>query len=380
MIEVIVSWIIILCAAVIYGSFILSIGKYDRNLIYKWDSVIITGILFLTWYAEFFSIFYKVGVMAQFILLCGGVGIVLKYCLEKKYKRIAETIMSIRVSYWKLFAFLLLITAVAVWTCMSPENYDTLLYHAQAIQWIEKYGVVCGLGNFHNRLAHNSAFMCLQALFSFSWHFERSLHTVNGFLCAFFIIYAVMGNHFFSKKKAAISDFIKVIIVFYIVENRIYISSPGSDMPTMLMVLYICSEWCACLEKKENNVKAYGFLTLLGVYTVTLKLSAIAVLLFAVYPLYKMVCAKKWCTILKHFIVGTFIFLPFCIRNVILSGYILYPYPEIDLFNVDWKMPADILKIDSREIMVWGRGIFDVEKYNEPFGMWFPNWYGNLAE
>ena len=93
MIEVIVSWIIILCAAVIYGSFILSIGKYDRNLIYKWDSVIITGILFLTWYAEFFSIFYKVGVMAQFILLCGGVGIALKYCVEKKYKKIAEIIM-----------------------------------------------------------------------------------------------------------------------------------------------------------------------------------------------------------------------------------------------------------------------------------------------
>ena len=208
MIEVIASWIIILCASVIYGTFILSIGKYNKTPIYRWDSIVITGVVFLTWYAELFSIFYKVGVLAQFILLCGGVGIVLYYCIKKIHKKIIKAIIGGKYNYWKIFVFLILVLAIAVWTSMSTESYDTLLYHAQAIQWIEKYGTVCGLGNLHNRLAYNSAFMCLQALFSFSWHFGRSLHTMNGFLCACFVVYAVIDNNIFNKKKVNISDII----------------------------------------------------------------------------------------------------------------------------------------------------------------------------
>ena len=43
-------------------------------------------------------------------------------------------------------------------------HVDTGLYHAQAIRWIEEYGVVCGLGNLHSRFAYNSAAFALCAL------------------------------------------------------------------------------------------------------------------------------------------------------------------------------------------------------------------------
>lgn len=72
------------------------------------------------------------------------------------------------------------------------------------------------------------------------------------------------------------------------------------------------------------------------------------------------------------------IVLPFLIRNIIISGYILYPYAGLDFFNVDWKMPAYTVKFDNHEIISWGRGLRDVEKYNWPFYKWFPIWFSEL--
>ena len=67
-----------------------------------------------------------------------------------------------------------------------PEVYDTALYHNQAIQWIEESGVVKGLGNLHNRLAYNSSFFALQALFNWASVCGQSLHGMNSFIAIVF--------------------------------------------------------------------------------------------------------------------------------------------------------------------------------------------------
>jgi hypothetical protein len=43
--------------------------------------------------------------------------------------------------------------------------YDTDLYHAQTIRWYNEYGTPPGLGNLHTRLAFNSSWLSLAALF-----------------------------------------------------------------------------------------------------------------------------------------------------------------------------------------------------------------------
>ena len=52
-------------------------------------------------------------------------------------------------------------------------HYDTGLYHAQAIRWIEEYGVVPGLANLHSRFGYNSASFALSAFFSETWLIGR---------------------------------------------------------------------------------------------------------------------------------------------------------------------------------------------------------------
>ena len=41
---------------------------------------------------------------------------------------------------------------------------------------------------------------------------------------------------------------------------------------------------------------------------------------------------------------GAFAIVPFFVRNVILSGWLVYPFTAVDLFDVDFKIPKGIKK------------------------------------
>lgn len=63
---------------------------------------------------------------------------------------------------------------------------------------------------------------------------------------------------------------------------------------------------------------------------------------------------------------------------MILSGWLVYPFTSIDLFDVDFKIPKGVADYDSREIQVWGRGYSDVTRYEESIWNWLPDWVRSL--
>src|SRR5271157_4480007 len=70
-----------------------------------------------------------------------------------------------------------------------PKNYDTALYHAQAIRWIENFPAIPGLGNLHTRFAYNSGWFPLSAFFSMKFFSGISFHCLNGFILAISVLY-----------------------------------------------------------------------------------------------------------------------------------------------------------------------------------------------
>jgi len=73
---------------------------------------------------------------------------------------------------------------------------------------------------------------------------------------------------------------------------------------------------------------------------------------------------------------GAFIIAPWILRNVYLSGYLIYPYEEIDLFNVDWKIPAERVQEDIDAIRAWELipGQDAATTLSMTFGEWLPLW------
>ena len=186
------------------------------------------GLLVLNVYAEYFSLFAGVGFWASLIAVFAAVigGMLLRRDLadffkiskiqacQKKTERSDEGIENSKSLWrkknkavWLLYAGLTLLFAYG--SSRGYMHYDTGLYHAQAIRWIEEYGVVPGLANLHSRFGYNSASFALSAFFSETWLIGRPMHCVAGFfalLCACKCAAGLMA--FWKRKKVRISDFL----------------------------------------------------------------------------------------------------------------------------------------------------------------------------
>lgn len=380
MLTVLFSWVIICGAALLFGKAIVdSVYKSRLKVMGRPDLYIVTGIIFLNVFAQFFSLIYKVAGIACTILGLAGIVIVL-VCLyqavyRKKTIRLFPGCTGNRMSPWRIAAVFVCVLLTLFWTNQSPGQYDTGLYHAQAIRWVEEYGVVPGLGNLHMRLAYNSAFMSLQALFSLGWLLGQSLHTLNGFFAFTALVYAFSTMRLWGEKSLRASDLLKGVMVVYVVQKGYDVASSGTDIEAMLLILYILAKWAEYQEEGCRDGVLYGWLCLVSVYAATVKLSAASTVLLALYPLYVFVREKDVRAILAHVAAGVTILLPWLIRNVIISGYLVYPYAGIDLFHPDWKMDEAVLAEDSRDIKMFARGLRSAAEYDDSLVGWVPRWF-----
>ena len=104
------------------------------------------------------------------------------------------------------------------------------------------------------------------------------------------------------------------------------LASSGTDIEAMLLILYILTKWAGFWEEGEKDGALYGFLCVFSVYAVTVKLSAASTVLLALYPLYLFIKEKNGKAVTAHVAAGVFVLAPWLIRNVIISGYVVYPY------------------------------------------------------
>ncbi len=383
MISVLADWIVIIYFALVSGVSLWKIaGLKKEEVTSNIETVMLLGLMILTDYAEYFSLFYKVGALALALLFVISI-ILIIWCKSE----LIYFFKSLKTLKWYYYALMLVIALICIaLASKTPGHYDTYLYHAQSVRWIEEYGVVKGLGNLHNRLAYNSAIFSLDALFSFKFLIDQSMHAVDGLFTCIYLFYAIRSIKVFKDKKIYISDMLRIGMIAYLIssETRGFISSLSSDIPALGLLLFIFIKWMDLNEKEEKNedknkdLMSYGILCILGVYAMSIKLSVAMCVLLSI-PVGVILIKKKN---IKGFmfclISGILVILPFLLRNIIISGYLIYPYSGIDLFNFDWKMPASVLDYDRHEILSWGRGIKDVYKYNLPITDWFPGWFGKL--
>ena len=388
MILTIANWIYAALIAGIVGfGFIVFLKKVTGYACKEIDVCILLGIALVTAYAEAFSLLYKVGGVANAVLvaLCILIGIVCK----KENKNL------LYITYNKLISFkiktfskeniirdLIVISVfIAFWliACQRAYHADTDLYHAQAIRWIEEYGVAKGLGNLHHRLAFNSAFMVLQALFSWKFLIDQSMHVMNAYLCMLLTMHALFTCSWFKGKRVRGSDAFKVVMLLYDIMNVSVFASPNTDNFVLLFCLYILSKWCEYVEEKDKQPEAFGLLCILALYAVTVKLSVAMIMVLTLKPAIELLKKKRYKSIFFMIVTGLFILLPFSFRNFMISGYFLYPSVATGFFEVDWKMLPDSVKFDKQEIMARARGIYEVNRYSEacnmPFAEWFPIWW-----
>ncbi|MCM1134282.1 MAG: hypothetical protein NC400_01785 [Clostridium sp.] len=376
MLSVLLIWMYMLFTCYVTGFACVRGICGKENPVYKRESsYLYAGVGFVTVYSQFFSLVGKVGLAANLILL-----LVCFVCIILFKKELAADFYSLRLTAKpaRTAAVVLMLLLFAYGTSTGIIHYDTGLYHAQSIRWIEEYGAVPGLGNLHSRLAYNSAAFCLSALYSMAFLGGQSYHCCAGFLAFLLALVCMEAVKKDRVRKPLLSDFARLVSVYYLLNVFDEMISPASDYFMVLLVLYIVIRWLELLEREETSYLPFAMLCLLCVIVLTIKLSGALILLLALKPAVMMIREKQGKDIVKFLGLGALTAAPFLARNAVLSGWLVYPFTFIDLFSFDFKIPKSAADYDAREIQVWGRGYSDVGRYDEPVRGWLPDWIRSL--
>lgn len=334
--------------------------------------MVICGIAVTTVYAQLLSLFCRIGLFANLLLICLGIATVAKnkaflLSYAPKIKRLFSS--------WEGLFYVGMILFFAFCTSRGTIHTDTNLYHAQAIRWYEEYGVVKGLGNLQWHFAYNSSYFAFAALFSMKFLCGRSLHCTTGFIAIILALWSLYRLRSFFSRKHHMADMCCVGILLYALVNLAGFVSPASDYAAMFLALYLVARWSETIEENSGGIDAFALLSVFAAYVATLKLSAGIMVMLAIFPLVCLIKAKRCRDIVVYFVLGVIAAFPFIARNVIISGWLFYPLAAIDLFNFDWKMPVEYVNIDAATIKAWGRCLYDANLIDMPAREWIPIWW-----
>jgi hypothetical protein len=279
---------------------------------------------------------------------------------------------------WAIFAAALLFALTK--STDVPLNYDTGLYHTQALRWIEAYGTVPGLGNLHARLAYNSVWFPLVSLTGLSFLPFSSFHIAGSLLMLLTLLLLLDRFNALIQGEMQLAGLMSLVLIF--ASRRLFsreLSSPSTDMPTSLIFWVVILLWVEKWEREEcwqfdlHSVVLFS----LSVYAITLKVTAAPLLLIPAAILLSEIRRGHWGTLAPCSMLALAILLPWAIRGILLSGYLIYPFAPLDLFSFDWEMPREQVVTRLIGDRSWARnpGTVGREILSQPIWRWMPRWF-----
>lgn len=385
MISVLINWSYVFITTYIIGYFTLSRAyrfyKHERHIGIM--SSVMAGLAITTAYAGFFSIFYKVGIVANIVMILFCVIFVWfdrshykDILIEIKSGNLTKKIFganSIRII--KVIIFVLFFIAALFFTTEGNFFSDSGYYHEQSIRWIEEFGTVKGSVHILKRLAYNSCYFCQCALYSMRDIFSQSLHCLSGFYGILVMGYALAGFN-----KSIRTNAIRLAPFVYFILLCSEITSPASDYPLAFSVFYVAIRWFELRDDNEEHYSPYALLSLFVVFLISIKLTVGCLILIVIKPAIAMIKEKRVKEIITSIMAGIIILLPYFIRNYIICGWLIYPFTKIDIFNPDWKLPMRHVQADADEIKVWGRGMGQIGgQVTDSIKVWLPHWWEYMS-
>lgn len=346
------------------------------------DYTLLLGFVAITTLSSIISIFFPLNLLTVSLFVLAGVAgtvrfypeiILAKQVLQTTWKSVAMP----------LKAAILALMAISCFAAfMDIGESDTWFYHSQAILWIKKYAAVPGLGNIHGRFAFNSHFFISSAFFSFFLAEDRVIFPLLSFFYLVFNI-RLLVNIYSSIKSQNGFSFVLNTFLFLFFAHQVFGEINGTDTDSITTILLLYALLLFLTPNLKNTKLHWGFLLWVLVLTAaTFKLSAcLAGLLVLV--LFPQLFHRRNLAVFGA--AAAVIILPFIVRNILLSGYLLYPFPGIDIVDVDWKIPLHEVVYEKELVEGWAKlpdGMIDGVTFEDvpkvlqlPFGEWFSSWW-----
>lgn len=348
------------------------------------------GFSAITIVAGILSLFIPLGGwIPQLIILTPALLFLLTQYWKIAWKKIQEQTTGLKTPMLLLlFVLTVLLLVMGAWKIVHP---DTLGYHAQAIQWIEKYKAVPGLVHLHSRLGIQNLWFASCTLFSFNFlntSVPTFLNTAILFWYVFFLVSNI--NSCLHKRENYLPGIFWILLLvmscWSYTQIRLTATSASPDFIAALMVwavIYIFLEQ----KKQTGDIVNSNWLLIsfLSFVAITLKLSVLPLILLPITAGIHFIMRKKIKSLFGVIVIGIIIFTPFVARNIISSGYVAFPSTVVDISNVDWKYDKVSTILEKDYIKAYARTQADHTKesidasLNMSLIEWVPLWWGNRS-
>lgn len=377
MIALLFSWTIIAAIFYTFGRASMQLWNYitKGNINSSPLDVILVGMCTVTSVIAIFSLWIPANTMFLFALvfMC----ILYWYFDNKNIPSVGNGLFDFlaRQPRWHYVVYAVLIVAIAMFCTLHPMMTDTLYYHYQNLMWNDQYAVVPGLANLQPRFGFNSNFFLLGSTFGMKPFFKQFIFGIHTFFLAaiyVWVIYKTLNTGNVVRSTVAI---LMLTCLFVIYKN--HITSVTTDFIPNLLITYLILKVIYDRETISKNTALYF---LLPIFIITLKLSCFAIIIFPLYVMWMQIKEKQYTSLIFALLTGLFIVVPWCIRTVILSGYLIFPLPMFDFFTYDWKVPMEYLIEQKEFIQAFARypNNLDIKSILEmPISEWLPVWWNS---
>jgi hypothetical protein len=377
MAAIFLSWIIGLTVFFAFGHFFIRLFKFHEKNIYNFADVFFLGLSAVGTILAILSLWIPLTGYVLISLFTLSL-IYLGYNYRKgQLSLLTNTLLKLKnLSLAYKIALALFVIVLAFYCLLPPGHFDSGLYHWQGMMWVESYPVIPGLGNILERLGFNSNALLLHSAFSLQDILGFHVIGLNGLVLVILFSWIILKI----RESGLIPQLALILFVFLILRfHDVYIASPITDWMPNIIISYLLLRAVFDYHSPKTVPLLYW---VLPVFCLTLKISVAPFCLFSLIVFIGLLRNKQYKTILTSIIIACVILIPWFARNVIISGYLVYPYPAIDLFNVDWKVPASVAEAEQNLIKSWARvHSSDVETIlNMPLTEWGKLWVVRFIE
>ena len=279
-------------------------------------------------------------------------------------KSYSNLIKKLRPFYKTIFIILFIITLAQ--SATKPYLLDNESYYIQTIKWINEYGYVKGLANLHLFFAQNSAWHTLQAGFNFSF-LSGLFNDLNGY---FFVLISLLAIEKINNYKSNLdlqSLSFGLILLFTLFFMQ-FINAPSPDLFVFTLTPYVFYLFITNFKTIESD-------TFKVILSLVLFLCFVKVTTAILVGLILILFFKRFQSLKKHWfnysLLCSVVFIVFLSKNILISGYLLFPIDAIDLFNFDWKQPKALIEFYNYGTYLAGFDNKDVSQLTILERFWF---------
>ncbi len=288
--------------------------------------------------------------------------------------------------------------AISVLAMAQPYNYDSGLYHFNAVRWANQSPILPGLGLVHHRLAFNNSFFLFVAALNISPLYNQARSLANSlifFIFAAFLVWQLLGFIIRSKKEESLTarwDDALVYTALTAALIHLFVTSDGFSSPTpdltstllQLALFVLLFEWQKKRKSKPETALISASILLLAATMVTVKLSnALFAVMSALWVFFSEIRGtrhRKW--LLPVLTTALLLGAAWIWRGYLGSGTPFFP-STLGFIEFEWAIPKQDVAIAGSWVKRWaqlpGSSPFDPHQPWDWFNPWLQKQSANLT-